>query len=102
MSEDDFEEESYLDPVQPQEEDSPGEPYLEDEGDDEGDEEYEPNIVEIFPEEEPEPQVQPSLDVTWAVLDTEPGLDYLIKEAGDSLDKMQKDLGIYPYQTKGG
>ena len=100
MSEDDFEEESYLDPVQPQEEDSPGEPYLPSE--DEGDEEDEPNIVEIFPEEEPEPQVQPSLDVTWAVLDTEPGLDYLIKEAGGSLDKMQKELQIYPYQTKGG
>jgi hypothetical protein len=48
--------------------------------------------------EDPEPQKQPSLEVTWAVLDDEPALDRIIKEAGNSLEKMQKELEIYPYQ----
>ena len=95
MGEDDFEGESYLDPV-PQEEDSPGEPYLPSE--DEGEEEYEPNIIEVSPEEEFEPQVPPSLDPTWIVLDSEPGMDKQMVEAGDSLKDMEKELKIKPFQ----
>ena len=99
MGEDDFEGESYLDPV-PQEEDSPGEPYLPSE--DEGEEEYEPNIIEVSPEEEFEPQVPPSLDPTWSVLDSEPGMDKQKVEAGDSLKDMEEELQIKPFKPKDG
>jgi hypothetical protein len=46
------------------------------------------------------PEVTPSLDPTWIILDKEPGMDGLMLEAGDSLGKMGEDLNIFPFQDR--
>ena len=55
-----------------------------------------PEVEEVLPElagmeasgdgpEEYEGEPLPSLDATWSVLDTEPGMDDMIEKAGESL-----------------
>lgn len=46
------------------------------------------------------PEVTPSLDPTWIILDKEPGMDGLMVEAGDSLEKMGENLNIFPFQDR--
>lgn len=38
------------------------------------------------------------LDVTWWVLDREPGMDDMAAQAGNSLQRMKDDLKIYPFR----
>jgi len=46
----------------------------------------------------PKPQELEPLDVTWSVLDREPGMDDLAEGADDRWTKMAEDLKIYPFQ----
>jgi len=45
-----------------------------------------------------DPLAEETLEPTWWVMDQESGMDDLVEQAGDSLDHMGEDLGIYPFQ----
>lgn len=65
--------------------------------------EDDPEGVYVAPEMEDEvieSEVSPYLDPTWIILDSEPGMDDLMVDAGDSLEKMGEDLKIYPFQDR--
>ena len=51
-------------------------------------------------DEDIEEEVSPYLDPTWIVLDKEPGMDDLMVDAGNSLEKIGEDLKIYPFQDR--
>lgn len=42
------------------------------------------------------------LEATWFVIDREPDMDDLMEQAGESLEPMQDDLGVYPFQDTNG